>query len=212
MFSFICYILNPHSYCFRASIFDNTGALTLTCFSNEAHSMVTQCNKVVSEQGYTDPYTLPAVLTALEGTIHLFQLHFATESTKNNPLYILDTVMETGPHLLIPPAEDAIVNPIDIQTENQVLLLTAPEIDTQTGPTQETIQEVTPVTETQTENQLLATANKPPSTPPTQEIIQASILPNAETNKSMQHATSEFEETKAFVRRQLLMVIDSYSF
>ena len=37
------------------------------------------------------------VLTALEGTTHLFQLHYLTESTKENADYILDTVMKTGP-------------------------------------------------------------------------------------------------------------------
>ena len=68
--------------------------------------MVTECNKVVSEQGFTDLYTLPPVLTALEGTTHLFQLHYSTDSTKDNPVYILNTVMESGLHLLIEPQEN----------------------------------------------------------------------------------------------------------
>ena len=72
--------------------------------------MVTECTRVVSEQGHTDPYTLPPHLIALEGTIHLFQLHFSTESTKENPVYILDTVMETGPQLLVAPQENVPAN------------------------------------------------------------------------------------------------------
>ena len=72
--------------------------------------MVTECNKVVSEQGFIDLYTLPPVVTTLEGTTHLFQLHYSTDSTKEDPVYILDTVMKTGPHLLIALQENASVN------------------------------------------------------------------------------------------------------
>lgn len=50
------FFLDLYSYSFRALIFDNTGALILTCFSNEAHIIVIECAKVVSELDYTHTY------------------------------------------------------------------------------------------------------------------------------------------------------------
>ena len=81
-FSPVCFFDTLCNYSFRMLISDNTETLTLTCFRDEAHSMVTECNKVVSEQGFIDPCTLPPVVTTLEGTTHLFQLHYSTDSTK----------------------------------------------------------------------------------------------------------------------------------
>jgi hypothetical protein len=72
------------------------------------------------------------VLLQLEETTHLIQLHYATESTKENCVYILDTVMESGPHLLMPPKQNEPPNLADEPQETQ-LLLTGPETGTQEG-------------------------------------------------------------------------------
>ena len=128
-FDTLLFLFDLYSYCFRMRISDDTGTLTLACFSNESHSMITECSKVVSEQGHTDPYTLPPVLIALEGTTHLFQLHFATESRKEHPLYILDTMLETGPQLLPAPPENAPPTVAVTETEKEMLLLTGPETE-----------------------------------------------------------------------------------
>ena len=61
------------SYCFKATINDETGARSLTCFSPEAHSMVKDISEVMSEVEHKDLYQLPHLLTALEGTKHIFQ-------------------------------------------------------------------------------------------------------------------------------------------
>lgn len=189
--------------------------------------MVTECNKVVSEQGFTDPYALPPVLTALEGTIHLFQLHYATNSTKENQIYILDTVMETGPHLLIQPEEHAPANLAVEESENETLILTGPKTDTQTGTqsplipmtgnTPQASIPVTPeiVTDAQNhpqvneaenpliETQVLETAICT-TTPPTTATAESSTLVTVENITTVHKDYEKIEVGKRSVRRQLL--------
>lgn len=134
-----------------------------------------------------------------EGTTHLFQLHYATESTKENHAYILDTIMESGPRLLIPPQQNESANLADEPQETH-RLLTGPETDTQKGteslPTvektsyaddhtdpltkHELLQALVPVTVQRTGTNIqrvpesAAIPDKPPGTPPVQDMLQAS--------------------------------------
>lgn len=139
---------------------------------------------MVSELGYTDPLTPPPVVTALEGTTHLFQLHFSTESTNQKADYILDTVMETGPHLRPPDEPNVAAEPAMTHEETQTLLLTGPEAETQPiMPLEEPILSAVAVTET-------------PQTP---------TSPAAEYTRPMHEEATKAEATRASARRQLLM-------
>lgn len=136
----------PHGHCEPSNpedpneyrISKNTGTLELTCFSDEVHVIIKECNKVVSELGYRDPFTPPPFITALEGTTHSFQLNFYTESAKYNADYILDTVMKTRPHLQVADEPMLACESAITDAETEMLLLTGPDAETGTT-TQPTI-------------------------------------------------------------------------
>lgn len=226
----LSFLLKMYSYCFRMLISDSTGRLTLACFSTESHSMVTECSKVVLEQGQSDPYSLPPVLIALEEATYLFQLHFSTESTKENPLFVLDTVMDTGPHLLAIPLNTA---PATItETEEEILLLAGPDASTeQTNVSRTTIEQPpdTPspsATLTSQERPILSIVTdvlkselkpeqdqQPQSpattegllfTPPPAEVLQGSNPDTAHSTTNLQKRETRSQGAKPSVRRQLL--------
>ena len=93
---YLCFI---NSYCFRLLLTDETGHIYLTCFSNEANSMVKDCNDIIRSLQDKDRYKYPEELLALEGKKKIFQLHFASDSTKQKPVFFLDTAWDNTPLL-----------------------------------------------------------------------------------------------------------------
>ena len=85
----------------------------VTCFSDEAHSIVSSCNEIIPKLQEIDPYTIPPQLTALLGKTYIFQLHFGSDSTKEQRFFFLDKAWDTTP--LIAPADDT----WDIPTPNK---------------------------------------------------------------------------------------------
>lgn len=78
---------------------------------------------------------------------------FIPDSTIEYPVHILDTIMESGPHLLMPVQENAPSNLAGEQPQNQILLLTGPEPETQPG------------------TRSPATVEEPPATPPASDTL-----------------------------------------
>ena len=62
----------------------------LTCFSSEAHSIVPSCEEVLQKLEDKDPYRVPPELAALEQKAYIFQLHYGSESTKEQKFFFLD--------------------------------------------------------------------------------------------------------------------------
>ena len=86
------------SYCFKAFIFDDTGRIMLTCFSDEAHSIVTSCTDLIQKSTkQMDPYKLPPELAALEKKTYIFQLHYGKDSTKEEKNFFLDKGWDMTP-------------------------------------------------------------------------------------------------------------------
>ena len=54
----------------------------MTCFSNEANSLLKDCTELLQSQPDQDPYEYPPEILGLEGTTKIFQLHYDLESTK----------------------------------------------------------------------------------------------------------------------------------
>ncbi|GJW08873.1 hypothetical protein Tco_1571296 [Tanacetum coccineum] len=71
---------------------DGSGTISLTCFSNEANSLVKDCAELLNELSDKNPYQLPSTLKELEGTTHTFQFHFDINSTLKRKVFVLDTV------------------------------------------------------------------------------------------------------------------------
>jgi hypothetical protein len=69
----------------------------MTCFSDEAHSIVKNCKELIQALTNADPSKYPSELLALEGKTKIFQVHFAPESTKQNQLLILDNAWDNTP-------------------------------------------------------------------------------------------------------------------
>ena len=73
----------------------------MTCFSNEANSLVTDCKELLQTLPHQHSYDYPPELLSLQGKKRIFQLHFDPESTKERQLFILDTCWDDTP--LLPP-------------------------------------------------------------------------------------------------------------
>lgn len=71
----------------------------MTCFSNEAHSMVKDCKQLVQTMPNRNPYEYPPELLSLQGKKRIFQLHFDPESIKERQVFILDTCWDDMPLL-----------------------------------------------------------------------------------------------------------------
>ncbi|GKB15919.1 DNA helicase [Tanacetum coccineum] len=101
---------------------DGSGTISLTCFSNEANSLVKDCTELLNELPDKNPYQLPLALKELEGTTHTFQFHFDINSTLKRKVFILDTVFTNiVPPLLTPPAEYTVPKPISTELPTAVM-------------------------------------------------------------------------------------------
>ena len=94
------------SYCFRVVLYDSTTTGVMTCFSNEANSLVKDCKELLQTVPASDPYEYPPELLSLQGKRKIFQLHFDPDSTKDNQIFILDTCWDDTP---LPPSDLATV-------------------------------------------------------------------------------------------------------
>lgn len=75
----------------------------LKCFSNEVHSIVADCNEVMQRLKDKDPYKVPPELAALEGKTYIFQLHYGSESTKEERVFIFDKAWDITPSIASAP-------------------------------------------------------------------------------------------------------------
>lgn len=75
----------------------------LKCFSNEVHSIVTDCNEVMQKLEDKDPYKVPPELTALEGKTYIFQLHYGSDSTKEEKIFVFDKAWDITPAIASAP-------------------------------------------------------------------------------------------------------------
>lgn len=80
----------------------------LKCFSNEVHSIVTDCNEVMQNLADKDPYKVPPELTTLEGRTYIFQLHHGSESTKEERIFVFDKAWDITPSIAPAPETAAI--------------------------------------------------------------------------------------------------------
>lgn len=71
----------------------------MTCFSNEANSLVKDCKELLQTIPNPNPHDYPAELLSLQGKTKNFQLHFDPESTKDRRIFILDTCWDNTPLL-----------------------------------------------------------------------------------------------------------------
>ena len=76
----------------------------MTCFSNEANSLVKECSHLVHSMPGKSSYDYPPELLALQGQKKIFQLHFDPECTKARQNFILDTCWDDMSLLLPGPA------------------------------------------------------------------------------------------------------------
>nr|GEY86284.1 nucleic acid-binding, OB-fold protein [Tanacetum cinerariifolium] len=107
------YCLNPNIpetnqlkefYCFKAMVNDDSATTPITCFSDQAHTLTRNVNKVVAELQDKNPFALPLCLQQLQGTTHIFQFHFDTMTNSRRPDFILDKVFPR-PTLALPQPE-----------------------------------------------------------------------------------------------------------
>ncbi|GKA62881.1 DNA helicase [Tanacetum coccineum] len=115
------YYLNPdipetkhikQHYCFKAIVSDGTATISVTCFSNQANSLIKDVHELLAEISDKDPYHLPEGLKQLEGTAHTFQFHFDSTSTSKRPDFVLDAVFPNIPLALpAPPLEIRMEHP-----------------------------------------------------------------------------------------------------
>ena len=89
-----------HSYCFRVVLSDATTTGVMTCFSNEANSLLKDCKELLQNIPNKDPYDYPSELLSLQGKAIIFQLHYDPDSTKDNQVFILDTCWDETPLLI----------------------------------------------------------------------------------------------------------------
>nr|GEV63800.1 hypothetical protein [Tanacetum cinerariifolium] len=113
-------------YCFKAIIGDGSRTIPLTCFSNQVDSLIKDCNELLAELSKKNPYNLPSVLKELEGTTHIFQFHFDTNSTTRKKDFVLDTVFtNTILSVLTPTIKHAEPKPISPELPQPVILTEA---------------------------------------------------------------------------------------
>ena len=84
---------------------DSTATGVMTCFSNEANSLVRDCKELLQTIPASDPYEYPPELLSLQGKRKIFQLHFDPESTHDTKIFILDTCWDDTP---LPPSDLAV--------------------------------------------------------------------------------------------------------
>ena len=78
----------------------------LTYFSDEAHSIVANCTEVIQKSEEVNPYKVPPELAALEKKTCIFQLHYGSDSTKEQRFFFLDKAWDTTPLLEAVPKTD----------------------------------------------------------------------------------------------------------
>nr|GEX32870.1 DNA helicase [Tanacetum cinerariifolium] len=93
---------------------------------NQVDSLIKDCNELLAELSDKNPYNLPSVLKELEGTTHIFQFHFDTNSTTRKKDFVLDTVF-TNTRLSVPTPtiEHAEPKPISPELPQPVILTEA---------------------------------------------------------------------------------------
>ncbi|GKE50040.1 hypothetical protein Tco_1481298 [Tanacetum coccineum] len=102
---------------------DGSGTISLTCFSNEANSLVKDCTELLNELPDKNPYQLLLALKELEGTTHTFQFHFDINNTHKRKVFVLDIVFTNiVPPLPAPPAEYTVPKPISTELPTAVML------------------------------------------------------------------------------------------
>ena len=156
----------------------------MTCFSNEANSLLKDCKQLLQSQADQDPYAYPAKILGLEGTTKIFQLHYDLESTKEKQIFVLDTCWDDLPlpvaeipahaesHTNSPkqsnsPKQVAVSPETDIPmatTQNKPEPTSPPTMAAPTQPTSETKNEECPTTPA-TEQPTLAQPSKPANQP-----------------------------------------------
>ncbi|GKC59086.1 hypothetical protein Tco_1086684 [Tanacetum coccineum] len=91
---------------------DGSTTISVTCFSNQANSLIIDCNELLAELSNKDPYQLPSTLRDLEGTAHIFQFYFDAGSTSNRRDFVLDRVFKnTVLPLPAPPVQNITLVP-----------------------------------------------------------------------------------------------------
>nr|GFC97752.1 hypothetical protein [Tanacetum cinerariifolium] len=55
-----------YSYCFKAFVSDETATISITCFSNQANSLIKDAHELLAEISDKNPYHLPKSLKQLE--------------------------------------------------------------------------------------------------------------------------------------------------
>ncbi|GKB13505.1 hypothetical protein Tco_0847428 [Tanacetum coccineum] len=84
----------PNKSTLQAIVSDGSATVSITCFSDQANSFTKDYNDVLAKLTNKDPYQLPPSLQELEGTTHIFQVHFDTGSSAKRPDFVLDTVFK----------------------------------------------------------------------------------------------------------------------
>ena len=172
---------------------DGTGNATMTCFSDEANSLIKDCKEIVRTMPNQNFSEYPTELLSLQGKKKIFQLHFDRESTKENRVFILDTCWDAMPVLTLPTSDttEASVNALAKNTENQPLPLTKVEptatLQVQqtdgTTPAKETSISTTPVNTPVIATISHANLLRAPTLSETEPAILAEQEPSPETSK-----------------------------
>ncbi|GKE37484.1 hypothetical protein Tco_1460889 [Tanacetum coccineum] len=113
-------VRTPEGYSLlEAIVSDETATISITCFSNQANSLIKDVHELLAEISDKKPYHLPQSLKQLEGSTHTFQFYFDIMSTSRRPDFVLDTVFPNIPLALPAP-------PLGIPMEHPELILHPP--------------------------------------------------------------------------------------
>nr|GEX94959.1 nucleic acid-binding, OB-fold protein [Tanacetum cinerariifolium] len=93
---------------------------------NQLNSLIKDCNELLAELFEKNPYKLPSALKELEGTTHIFQFHFDTNSTSRKKDFVLDTVFTNTILPLTPPVKHVEPKPISPELPKPIMLTETP--------------------------------------------------------------------------------------
>ncbi|GJY61564.1 DNA helicase [Tanacetum coccineum] len=99
----------------------NHGPQPTPTYSNQANSLIKDCNELLTELPKKNSYELPSTLKDLEGTARIFQFHFDINNTSKRKDFVLDIVFQkTILPLLAAPVQHATVERISAEQPKPV--------------------------------------------------------------------------------------------
>ncbi|GJR38151.1 hypothetical protein Tco_1213835 [Tanacetum coccineum] len=128
---------------------NGTATMFVTCFSDQANTLIRDCNDILAELPNKDPHELLSALKDLEGTTHVFQFHFDSESISRRRDLVLDRVFKSAMLPLPAPPPQVIPYELIIKEQPRATQVSEPTLPSSTLPPQTTA--AAPISEDQPE-------------------------------------------------------------